>query len=153
MYSFELYALRLKAALVVLSACNSGVGTLRSAEGVMSLSRAFIYAGTPSVVMTGWEVNDQSGAILMELFYQKLASGLTKDRALQQAKIAWLSESNQFKSHPFFWAAYQLHGDTKPLKKGIGYQSLISILLGLLLISVVVVIVRRRGIATFASKL
>lgn len=152
MFGYELYALRFKAAIVVLSACNSGLGKLRSAEGVMSLSRAFIYAGVPSVVMTGWEVNDQSGARLMEFFYRNLAKGLTKDRALQQAKIAWLLESNQFKSHPFFWAAYQMLGDTQSIKKKTSYQLLIIIPIGMLVISIVLLVVRRRGMFTFASK-
>ncbi|MBK9290949.1 MAG: CHAT domain-containing protein [Bacteroidetes bacterium] len=126
MQGYELYALKLNAAMVVLSACNTGVGKLRSAEGVMSLSRAFMYAGVPAVVMTGWEVNDQSGSRLMELFYQNLALGLAKDVALQQAKLTWLQEANKLKAHPFFWAAYQVLGNTQPLRIGWPKEILIS---------------------------
>ncbi|HMM12541.1 MAG TPA: CHAT domain-containing protein, partial [Bacteroidales bacterium] len=151
-YGYELYALRFKAAMVVLSACNSGFGELRSAEGVMSLSRAFMYAGAPAVVMTGWEVNDQSGARLMELFYRHLADGLTKDKALQQAKIDWLGESNQLKSHPFYWAAYQMLGDTQPLKKSYTPYLLLMVAMVLLTSFVVFITVRRRRIITFAAK-
>lgn len=151
-FGYELYALRFKAAIVVLSACNSGIGKLRSAEGVMSLSRAFMYAGTPSVVMTGWEINDQSGSRLMELFYSNLADGLSKDRALQQAKLSWLSESNKLKSHPFFWAAYQMLGDTQPLKKGISNLVLAGVLMSLILLTTVFVIVTKRRNVKFAAK-
>jgi CHAT domain-containing protein len=111
----ELYGMRLNASLVVLSACNTGSGQLRSGEGIMNLTRGFIYAGVPSIVMTNWEVNDQSGARLMELFYQNLHKGMSKDIALQHARKDYLLEANMLKAHPFFWAAYQLVGDPEPL--------------------------------------
>lgn len=111
----ELYGIRLNASMVVLSACNTGSGQRRLGEGIMNLTRGFIFAGVPSIVMTNWEVNDQSGARLMELFYDNLYQGMPKDIALQQARINYLDEANMLKAHPFFWAAYQLVGDPQPL--------------------------------------
>ncbi len=113
--TFELYSLKLNADLVVLSACNTGSGKLRLSEGIMSLSRGFLFAGVPSIVMTGWEVNDQSGNELTKKFYHFLQAGDSKDVALQKAKAGFLSESNMLKSHPFFWASYMVVGDNSPV--------------------------------------
>jgi CHAT domain-containing protein len=114
--TYELYALKLDAALVVLSACNTGVGQLRFGEGVMSLSRGFVYAGVPSLVMTSWEVHDLSGSFLTEQFYLYLRKGFSKDVALQKAKIDFLEQANLLKAHPFFWSAYMVIGDVSPIR-------------------------------------
>ncbi|MDO8899257.1 MAG: CHAT domain-containing protein, partial [Bacteroidales bacterium] len=116
--TYELYSLQLDASLVVLSACNTGSGQLRYGEGIMSLTRGFFYAGVPSIVMTSWEINDNSGALLMEYFYKYLKDGMPKDIALQKAKLDYLEQSNQLKSHPFFWAAYMVIGDVTPIESG-----------------------------------
>ena len=113
--TYELYSQKFDASLVVLSACNTGKGILRDGEGIMSLTRGFIYAGVPSIVMTSWEVHDKSGSFLMEKFYENLKKGESKDVALQKAKLDFLEQSNNFKSHPFFWAAYMIIGDDSPL--------------------------------------
>ncbi len=113
--TYELYSLNLNADLVVLSACNTGGGKLRMGEGVISLSRGFLFAGVPAIVMTGWEVNDKSGSDLSAGFYKYLRAGFPKDIALQKAKLDYLTLANNFKSHPFFWASYMVVGDNKPL--------------------------------------
>ncbi len=113
--TYELYGMQLNAQLVVLSACNTGSGTLRQGEGVMSLTRGFIFAGVPSIIMTAWEVHDESGALLMSHFYELLSQGYPKDLALQLAKLRFLEHSTQLKSHPYFWSAYVLVGDSSPL--------------------------------------
>jgi CHAT domain-containing protein len=82
LHAYELYDMQLPADLVVLSACETGYGQLARGEGIMSLARAFSYAGCPSVVMSHWSINDASTAKLMEYFYAHLAEGLPKDVAL-----------------------------------------------------------------------
>ncbi len=64
----EIFNLRLDANLVVLSACDTGTGKLRRGEGLIGLTRAFMYAGTPSVAVSLWKVNDQSTSLFMEFF-------------------------------------------------------------------------------------
>jgi CHAT domain-containing protein len=113
--TYELYSLQLNAQMVVLSACNTGAGKLQQGEGVMSLTRGFVYAGVPSIVMTAWEVHDESGALMMDHFYKLLSDGTPKDVALQQAKLAFLDQASQLKAHPYFWSAYILIGDAEPL--------------------------------------
>lgn len=116
--TYELFGLDLKASLVVLSACNTGTGKYREGEGIISLTRGFIHAGVPSIVMTNWEVHDQTGSWMMERFYDYLDDGMSKDVALQQAKIDFLEQANQLKAHPYFWASYVVIGDATPISKG-----------------------------------
>ncbi|MES2730675.1 MAG: CHAT domain-containing protein [Bacteroidota bacterium] len=116
----ELYHLPLKADLVVLSACNTGLGKFAQGEGFMSLSRAFAYAGVPSMVMSVWSVDDCSTATLMKYFYQNLSDHLPKDEALRLAKRQYLQTSGSMEGHPFFWAGFILVGDTAPIEEAAG---------------------------------
>ena len=115
LHTSEIYGLNLKASLVTLSACNTATGVLQKGEGIMSLARGFVFAGVPSVVMTLWEVQDESGLAIMNSFYSYLSDGLPKDEAMQLAKLDMLKSANMIKSHPNFWSAYIVTGDTAPL--------------------------------------
>ncbi|MFQ5605986.1 MAG: CHAT domain-containing protein, partial [bacterium] len=108
--TYEVYNLDLNADLAVLSGCNTGLGRLSRGEGLMGMSRAFLYAGVPSLVASLWPVNDESTAELMKHFYHNLRMGLPKNRALQKAKLA-LSRSEDWKRDPFYWGAFVLIGD------------------------------------------
>jgi hypothetical protein len=81
------------------------------------LSRAFAYAGCPSIVTSLWQAQDKSTATLMKYFYENLSDGKNKAEALRLAKIQYLKESDKVKSQPFFWAAFILIGDDAPIKK------------------------------------
>ena len=85
----EVFHLKLDADLVVLSACRSGLGKHLGGEGMVGLSTAFFFAGTPAVVMSLWRVSDVSTALLMRRFYENLADDRSKSSALAEAK-AWL---------------------------------------------------------------
>lgn len=78
----------------------------------MSLARSFMYAGCPGVVMTLWEVEDQSGAEIMSKFYYYLKKGYSKDKALRKAKLKFLKKTGMLKSHPYFWSPYISIGDS-----------------------------------------
>ncbi|NVO20054.1 MAG: CHAT domain-containing protein [Bacteroidetes bacterium] len=112
----ELFSMQLNADLAVLSACNTGTGKLERGEGIMSLARGFFYAGVPSIIMTSWAVEDNSGVDLMTSFYKYLAEGKAKNEALRLAKLDYLENSDQLKSHPHFWAAYMNIGDISPIQ-------------------------------------
>jgi CHAT domain-containing protein len=101
----ELFGLDLRARLVVLSACETGLGKLSRGDELVGLQRAFLYAGTPAVVTTLWKVDDRASFVLMREFYTDLqARGPAQ--ALRQAQRAAMA---QF-PHPFAWAAFSLTG-------------------------------------------
>jgi len=105
----EVMRLRLNADLVTLSACQTGLGRLLAGEGVVSLTRAFFYAGAQSVVVSLWNVNDAATAGLMKSFYTNLHKGLPREEALRQAKLAMLR--NPRWRHPYFWAPFVFIGE------------------------------------------
>ena len=113
LYAHEIYNLPLDADLAVLSACNTGVGTIRKGEGLMSLARAFAYAGCPNVLMSLWQADDQATQKLMQGFYQNLKAGMEKDEALRQAKLSYMEEADI--SHPHLWSGFVIIGDDTPI--------------------------------------
>lgn len=117
LYTNELYNLSLNhARLVVLSACETGMGQLHRSEGMLSLSRAFMYAGCPSIVTTLWNAHDESSAYLSKRLHHYLRKGWATDKALRQAKLDYF-DSDQAKAfdHPYYWAHFILIGDDSPV--------------------------------------
>ncbi|MCP4441289.1 MAG: CHAT domain-containing protein [Aureispira sp.] len=111
LYAHEISHMKLNAALVVLSACETGYGKYEAGEGVMSIARSFMYAGVPSLVVSLWQVNDQSTSLIMESFYKHLNDGMNKANALQQAKLDYLNRTKGIAGHPSLWAPFIQLGD------------------------------------------
>lgn len=101
--------LRLRAELVVLSACETGRGAPALSEGIIGLTRALQSAGARSIVASQWKVADESTAALMVAFHQKLRQGWAKDEALRQA-MASVQQAPRT-AHPYYWAPFFLVGD------------------------------------------
>lgn len=112
----DIYNLNLSADLVVLSACNTGIGKEIKGEGLISLNNAFLQVGAKSVVSSLWKVDDYAAQELMKNFYQELSSGeISTSEALRRAQIKMLRNS-QYKS-PFYWAAFTIKGDFQTTPK------------------------------------
>ncbi|MEM7534828.1 MAG: CHAT domain-containing protein [Chloroflexota bacterium] len=110
LYVHELYNVDLSETnLAVLSACDTSLGVINNGEELISLTRAFIYAGAPAVMTTLWPIDDQASAALMETFYEQMLSGMTMAEALRHAQLAILAEDEW--SSPYYWAAFNLTGD------------------------------------------
>jgi len=105
---YEVFNLKLNAELVVLSACETGLGKQLRGEGLIGLTRAFFYAGAEAVLVSLWKVADVSTAELMVRFYRHLKAGRGKAEALRQARLELL-EQGRF-VHPFYWAPFVLVG-------------------------------------------
>ncbi len=106
LYLPDIYATALQADLVVLSACESGLGRERKGEGVMSLARAFGQAGAATVVSSLWAVNDRSTAAVMRRFYNNLGAGYPVSQSLRAAKLEYLDDPaiGPAMQTPYFWA-------------------------------------------------
>jgi CHAT domain-containing protein/tetratricopeptide (TPR) repeat protein len=108
----EIYNLQLNADLIVLSACETGLGKEIKGEGLIGLTRGFMYSGAPRVVASLWNVDDFATAELMKLFYQRmLKDGMSAGAALRVAQLE-LSGQKRWAS-PYFWAGFVLHGEWK----------------------------------------
>lgn len=114
LYFSELYNYYIPADLLVLSACDTGNGKLVKGEGIMSLARAFTYAGVKSSVVSLWQVPDKETSEIMILFYKNLKNGKPKDKALALAKQEFIQQ-NPLKNHPYFWAGFIINGDVAPI--------------------------------------
>jgi CHAT domain-containing protein/Flp pilus assembly protein TadD len=118
LYEQEVYHLNMqKAKLVILSACETGAGQLINEEGIISLSRAFSYAGCKSILTSLWKADDATTAFIIKRVHEYLEGGFSKDDALQRAKIDYLESKEidaRFKT-PVYWAHLVLIGNSEPM--------------------------------------
>ncbi|MCE7925813.1 MAG: CHAT domain-containing protein [Haliscomenobacteraceae bacterium CHB4] len=112
----DIYNLSLNADLVVLSACETGIGELKRGEGIISLARAFAYAGAKSIVTTLWSVDDAKTKDFMVFFYRNLKRGMPKDEALSKARGDYFRKHGGLDAHPYFWAGFVGIGDMSRLR-------------------------------------
>ncbi|MEZ4989352.1 MAG: CHAT domain-containing protein [Saprospiraceae bacterium] len=118
----EIYNLPYSSAMVVLSACETGTGKYYKGEGMMSLARAFMQSGSPSVVTSLWKVDDRSTSELMVKFYTYLQKGLPKNEALRRAQLDFMTEKESEQlHHPYYWAAFIHIGDTSSIPFSSGW--------------------------------
>jgi CHAT domain-containing protein len=106
----EILGFKLRAEMVVLSACNTGSGKVMRAEGVASLGSAFLAAGASSVTVSLWHVDDNRTARLMQEYYKNLVQGKTKSAALAAARTTLFSLED-VNGNPYYWAPFILTGD------------------------------------------
>ena len=110
----EVYNLTLDAELVVLSACDTGLGKLAQGEGLIGLSRGFMYAGAQSLLVSLWKVQDGSTRYMMEFFYENLLSNQTKTEATRNAKLSMI-DFHPVYAMPYYWAGFVLIGGDNPI--------------------------------------
>ncbi len=104
----EIYGFNLQPRLLVLSACETGIGKIKKGEGVMSLARGFQYAGVNNIIVSQWKVNDKATAELMSLFYKNYKTDDNQHQALAQAQIDYLNDPDipNSKKSPYYWAGF-----------------------------------------------
>jgi CHAT domain-containing protein/Tfp pilus assembly protein PilF len=113
----DIYNLKLPADLIVLSACNTGLGRIIKGEGLIGLTRGFMHAGSPRVVASLWRVEDLGTSELMRRFYQHMTKeGMSPPMALRKSQLEML-KTRRWRS-PYYWAGFVLQGEWKPIRSG-----------------------------------
>ncbi|GGB82194.1 CHAT domain-containing protein [Dyadobacter sediminis] len=102
--------------LVILSACETNAGKSAAGEGIYSLARGFTAAGIPSIAATLWKADEQAIYAVSVYFHKYLSQGLSKDKALQKAKLDFISENSMEKFLPYYWANLVLIGNPEPIQ-------------------------------------
>ncbi|MEO0469733.1 MAG: CHAT domain-containing protein [Bacteroidota bacterium] len=131
MFLHDLYNLKIPSQLTVLAACESGNGQLIDGEGILSLARAFQYAGCPNLLSSLWTADGRSTDDLSRAFFTNLWAGKTKTVALQIARIDFLQSAPPDMVHPYYWANHILIGNQSPisLQSGLFWPYLMGLLL------------------------
>ncbi|TVQ23290.1 MAG: CHAT domain-containing protein, partial [Leptolyngbya sp. DLM2.Bin15] len=112
--ALEAAGLRLRGTrLVVMSACETGVGSVATGEGVYGLRRALVMAGAESQLMSLWKVDDYATAELMQLYYERILSGEDRSESLRQVQLDLLAAPAY--AHPYYWSSFLFSGDWRPL--------------------------------------
>ncbi|OXA77956.1 CHAT domain-containing protein [Flavobacterium aquidurense] len=135
----ELYNLNINPDLVVLSACETGIGKLYKAEGAMSVARGFQFAGAQNLLFSLWKVNDYTTSVFMADFYKNVKNAVPYFEANSNAKIAFLNDKSipNVKKSPYYWSSFVYYGSISQEEKASNYiYYIISILIiiGLFLI-------------------
>jgi len=129
LYGYELYNMQLNAHTAVLSACNTGMGKVLDGQGVMSLARAFRYAGVQNVVMSLWPAHDAATRDMMTTFFQHLQANGNEVDALRVAMSNHFSKEHEEWHHPYYWAGFSLIGGAKATAHVGGQFAWITIIL------------------------
>lgn len=144
LYTYEIYNENLNSNLAILTACETGKPTYQAGEGMISLAHAFNYAGSESILTSLWKIDEQSSTQIIELFYNNIKNGLSKDKALQQAKLNYISNNEGRIIAPNYWAGLVLIGDTNPIDLKSSSTILWFLLSILLLIIATIYIIKTR---------
>ncbi|MFQ6084023.1 MAG: tetratricopeptide repeat protein [Candidatus Aminicenantia bacterium] len=136
----EIYNLKLNADLVVLSACQTSLGKFIRGEGIVGLTRGFIYAGAPSIISSLWNVGDRSTADLMKLFYFYLKRGENKGSALRKAKLN-IMKLDLYR-HPYHWAGLILTGESNSVVFTNQFKLIFLILLFLIVMTIFLLFIK-----------
>ena len=144
LHDYELYGIKLKALMAVLSACESGLGRGYKGEGMISMASAFTYSGCGNILMSLWKVNDKASTVLMDDFYGHLLEGKTIDDALRRAKLDYLEGTDELTSDPKIWAPLVAYGSLEPIFTKSNDRIVVYGAIGAVLLLVILFISRRR---------
>jgi CHAT domain-containing protein len=105
----DIFAMESQADLVTLSACDSGLGRLSSADEIVGMERAFFYNGANTVVSSLWRISDVASAVAMKRFYRYLSEGLPRAEAMRQAQLV----VRRYFGHPAYWSSFRVVGESR----------------------------------------
>ena len=142
----DLYSLDLNNQLVVLSACETGIGRLTKGEGSMNLVRGFQYAGIENILFSLWKINDLSTSKLMASFYKNYSTTKSPFAANHLAKMDYLNDSSisNIKKSPYYWSAFIYYGHLTPITPTSNIKYILFTFIGLGIALLLWIIIRRR---------
>jgi CHAT domain-containing protein len=143
LYLNELYTMQINPRLVVLSACETGIGILDKSEGAMSLARGFYYAGAKNIITSLWSVDDKSTATLFSSFYANTSNN-NYSAALHESKLEYIKNASVTTASPYYWAGFVHIGYEPPVKKKINFMLLTGAAILLALLSFLIYLKRRK---------
>ena len=144
LYTYEIYNQNLSSNLAILTACETGKPSYQPGEGMISLAHAFNYAGSESILTSLWKIDEKSSTEIIGYFYDNLKQGMTKDKALRQAKLSYISKAEGRTVAPQYWAGLILMGDAAPIELATGTPIWMWVLGMLLLISILFFLLRKK---------
>jgi CHAT domain-containing protein len=145
LYTYEIYNYDLSSDLAILTACETGKPTYQAGEGMISLAHAFTYAGSESILTSLWKIDEKSSTIIIGHFYENLREGMTKDKALRDAKLTYLATAEGRTLAPQYWAGLVLLGDTSPIQLQDKFLFLPWLIGGLIVLILIFIFIRKRN--------
>jgi CHAT domain-containing protein len=146
-FSYEIYQLKFRPQLIILSGCKTGAGRLQDGEGILSLSRSFFYAGARCIAYSMWNSPDMAHASLTTTLYKGIWQKKRLEEALQQSKLKYLEKCDPVKSHPYYWAGMVIMGRTEPVDTGNLFPVIIFGIVAFLVIADVIFLLRTKTIS------
>lgn len=143
-YLYDIYDCDLTSDLAILTACESGKPGYQDGEGMISMAHAFNYAGSESIMTGLWKIDEQSSAMITESFYENLENGMSKDVALQKAKLSYLQKARGRMLAPQYWAGLVIMGDLSPMQLEASHRMLYYIAGGVFVIALFIFFWRYR---------
>lgn len=145
LYPGQLYLANLKSRLAVLSACESGVGTIQKGEGTFSIARGFAIVGIPNIIMSLWEVNDAITSRQMVRFYNShLQKGTPVNQALRKMKIEYLQNEDSYFCHPYYWSSFVHISTDLEEGKAQNYMTYVILLVSAMLFMTIFLVAKKR---------
>ncbi|MFK7756275.1 MAG: CHAT domain-containing protein [Flavobacteriales bacterium] len=144
-YNYQIYNTNLKSNLAILTACETGKPTYQPGEGMISMAHAFNYAGSKSILTSLWKIDEKSNVKIVELFYAELEKGVSKDVALQRAKLAYLNTEEGRTLNPRYWSGLVLMGDTSAMPLHFTGSIWWILALSLVLVIIIAFLMRKKG--------
>jgi CHAT domain-containing protein/Tfp pilus assembly protein PilF len=146
LYAHEVANLSLNTKLIVLASCYSGYGKISRGEGVLSIGRNFLSAGTSSLIISLWHTTLESSTKQIGIFQNQLLLGKNKDKALQYAKLKYLEDADELSGHPKEWASLVITGSQERLYHFFVLKALSVIIFSALLILLSIKILIRKSL-------
>ncbi len=145
LFTYEIYDYNLASDLTIITACETGKPTFEPGEGMISLAHAFNYAGSESMLTSLWKIDEKSSNEILGFFYENIKEGMSKDQALREAKLSYLSTAQGRTLAPQYWSGLVIMGDTSPIELNSEFPFWPWFIGGLFLLALILFLFRKQS--------